>query len=156
MPLHIGAPGSSVSKGWDQQWIFPRAGDYFIKDTCNLNIWTRTACTWRVGSCVVPSRPCVVSRRPVLQRRNLCGGGEHREPTNLIPVRLIPTCLQRSSDYQRGEALVADTAGLSASEYCSQGKPDLNTLRNPRRWFLCVSLPVRMWSWFSGGWLLPK
>lgn len=66
-------------------------------------------------ACVQLCRQCVVLCHPVLQWRS-CGGSEHWEPTNLIPVCLIPTCLQRSSDYQKGEALVADTAGLSASE----------------------------------------
>lgn len=85
----------------------------------------------------------VVLRRPVLQCRSCCWT-KHREPTNLIPVRLIPTCLQRGSDYQKGEALVADTARLSASQPVPGQSTSEHTAES-RKMLLCASLPMRTW-----------
>lgn len=93
-----------------------------------------TAMARRVGSCVVCvlGCGCVVSSCPAVKE---LWWSKYWEPINLIPVRLIPACLQRGSDYQKGEALVADTAGLSASEPVSGQTMDLDTLWNVGRWF---------------------
>lgn len=119
MLLHTVAAGSSLSKALDQSWISPCARDYSIKATCNFNIWTCTACACRVGNCVVCVWWCgcvVLSCSAV----KALWQSKYWEPTNLIPVRLIPACLQRRSDYQKGEALVCWHCRALCQQACSR------------------------------------